>query len=433
MVGERARRNAILVSIALLGGLIPYYVKQYDYSETSGLAALGYGGVIAIAILIGVIVVQDRPVLRRSVTIVTRSPHFLLYLVLLGISQYLGGIVYGEASVAGTFRFVGYLLMALLGYAVFPAAIAGETRIFWKTLAWIGVGSAFLGLWVVVTGRTSFLGITLQQDDLMAALGLHSTRGPFHEPNIFGFVVTLGMIGLLYHLSCARRRIGYSLLFLFSAAAVLFSWSRGIYLALAVGLLTWLLTGSSPSRKTLFTVTAAAAGLAVFLFLAAEPILSGLLQLEIGLSGREVLWPAAMRAIADRPLLGYGLGNLIGPVSSHGGIFNGVAMGAHNSYLDMGVQAGAPLGLAYLLVVGVSWLRLLRSGLRGSERRTLMAALAAGFVATVFLSYGLGGASYGALVFTMILGQANLAGLEEPGTAGLRIPGDGRGDRYAGA
>lgn|GEM_PF-3006535 len=413
-MNERSHRNRYLVSLTLLAALLPYLVKQYDYYETTGLAALAYSGVIAVAFLAGALVLQDRPVLRRATAILTRSPHFLVYLVLLGLSQYLGGVLYGGASVAGSFRFLGYLLMALLGYIVFPAAIAGNNHPFWKTLAWIGVISAFLGLWVVVTGRTSFLGLTLQQDDLMSALGLYSTRGPFHEPNIYGFVVTLGMVGLLYRLQDSGRRLVPVLLFLMCAAAVLFSWSRGIYLALAVGLLTWLLTGSAPSRKVLFAAAAATVGLIVVLSLENIPVLSGLLQIEIGLSGREVLWPAAMRAIAERPLLGYGLGNLIGPVAAHGGIFNGVAMGAHNSYLDMGVQAGAPLGLAYLLVVGVSWFRLWRSGLQGTERRALSAALAAGFVATLFLSYGLGGASYGALVFTMILGLANQVGLAGP-------------------
>jgi O-antigen ligase len=84
-------------------------------------------------------------------------------------------------------------------------------------------------------------------------------------------------------------------------------------------------------------------------------------------------------------------------------------MGTHNGPLDLGVQAGLHIVFLYLAIVIFSICRMFKSRIGLNEKRVLISAITMFIIAFMFQTYSIGGASYGSLVLTILLGMANFA------------------------
>jgi O-antigen ligase len=140
------------------------------------------------------------------------------------------------------------------------------------------------------------------------------------------------------------------------------------------------------------------------------------------MSGREYLFGAALRALAERPLLGWGVGNVSEAIQRHlgwpqrsgsfaGYLFQqGIARewaSAHNGFLDYLIMTGIVGGLIYLWLILVSVARLWFASYRNLHRRFLLSATAGMLVAAQFTTHTVGGISFGSFMFTLLLGMAN--------------------------
>jgi O-antigen ligase len=365
-------------------------------------------GTAAIAIL------TDRKVATLLLKNLANSPHILLYCSWLLISQLLVALVYGDVALDSLWRAAAYILSAFVGYLLLPCAIGQKgTAAWWNLLLAVGTVASGLGVYVALTGQNELLGLHLMVSRYIAIWDLYATSGPFNEANIFGFASALGVVAGLYRLRATKQVRSRLVAFIsigICGAATLFSWSRAMYVALPAGFVAWMLIGSR-LRIKLLAVSIGGLMIMIGLNLAENnPLVRYLLQLDLGLAGREVLWPAAIRAILDRPITGYGLSPflLVSTVYRYGGAeWADEPLAAHNGFLDLAVQAGALVTLLYICAIVIAFVRLLTSSAPVEVKRSLAAGMTIAVVAVTFLGYSLGGASYGSLTLTIMFGLGN--------------------------
>ena len=357
---------------------------------------------------------KDRNSIGRAVQSMLRSPHFLFYCLCLFGSLVGLTVFYNELESAQIVRTVGYMLVATMSYILLPAVMGPKRlRQFWTALMSIGVGSSFLGLLAVFTEKTEFLGLPIYRDDYMRFLGLYSTPGPFFGPNLYGAVVALGIVGASYFIA-RREHTFLALLAVFiCSAALLFSWSRGVYLAVFSAFWVWLFIGANRQRRVLFVLMGMGLAVMAVFSVLYIPFLYHLFQVNVGGAGREVLWAAALKAIASRPFTGYGMGEatLIQTMDKFGGLAGRPPhpMPAHSGFLDIGVQTGGLAASAFFVTGIVSFYRLLRSKLDKPNKQAIGAGIVVTFIATMFLTYSLGGVSIMALTMSILWGLGNFA------------------------
>ena len=407
-----SRRTYLWVGVIVLLSTLPLYVRQFDCRGTSGLTDRVYQLLVIAVAVIGIVVLRDRQVGIRFVKNLRDSPHILLYCSWLLISHYLISLVHGDLDRSTMFRIGAYVLSASVGYLVLPCAIGQRgIAVWWNVLLAIGTVVSGLGLFVALTGKSELFGLRLSVSRHIEIWDLYATSGPFHEPNIFGFASSLGVVAGLYRLSTKQKGRAVTLAITgVCAGATLFSWSRAMYLALPAAIVVWRLIGTR-TRTRVLTILAASLVVPIMIGVAKRNVTASyFLQFGLGLTGRQVLWPSAIRAILDRPLTGYGMSPFIltTTVYNYGGAeWHELPMGAHNGFLDVGVQAGVLAPILYLVAITVAFLRLFRSSAPVAVKRSFAAAMIISVVAVTFLSYTLGGINYGSLTLTILFGMGN--------------------------
>jgi O-antigen ligase len=261
---------------------------------------------------------------------------------------------------------------------------------------------------------------------LIPGIGLPQTSSVFEDSNYFGVVALVGFLASLYVFRARQRRrisyLGASLLTALNALGVFLSYSRSAYVALSVGVLIWFLVDARSDRKILILLAAGLAVIGARALLREQSSLRAFAQIDKGLSGREYLFRAALQAVAERPILGWGVGNVHEAIQRslrwpQGGddfaahLFRqGIAqqwVSAHNGFLDYFIMTGIPVGLTYSWFILLSAARLWFSSRRNLERRFLLSATAAMLVGSQFITHTVGGISFGSFLFTLLLGMAN--------------------------
>ena len=134
--------------------------------------------------------------------------------------------------------------------------------------------------------------------------------------------------------------------------------------------------------------------------------------MDRGLSGREYLWPVAVKLIREQPITGYGIGSAVGmKVEAGGGSLPALSLqspsGFHNFILDTAVTIGVPATIFMLLIFFIAWKRLRGSHSGRSTRITLLAGIAGIFVISFFTTYNIGGIRIVSFTFAVLLGLAS--------------------------
>jgi hypothetical protein len=308
------------------------------------------------------------------------------------------------------------MFASLIAYTLYPAVIGKDgIRGWWTILLIIGTISSVFGIYAGITGREELMGLRIgRQSIYMGIFDMYFTSGPFHESNMFGLATCLGLIAGLFHAVKARWAINrFIALFLtgICAGGLFFSGSRQIYFGLFFGFWGWLLTGTSSLKKLFITLLSIMVIMGMWYITWNNVIVNAIVTPQKGMSGREFLWPAAISAMLDRPITGYGSSDLsMEAVFVHGGYEEDIVpVPVHNGPLDLGVMAGFPAAILYISLFVISFRRLLTSSMELTTKRFFTTVMIVYISANMFQAYTIGGISYGSLVFTIFLGICNMA------------------------
>lgn len=168
---------------------------------------------------------------------------------------------------------------------------------------------------------------------------------------------------------------------------VLFSGSRAGATSLALGLLALIAAYTrGPTRIVLAVSVPLLLAAVVLLAPMGGPLIEKASRLIVhGESGREALFPMTLKAIAVRPLTGWGL-NSFGDLY---GVFQPPQLQeyfdkAHNTYLELAFDLGIPMAMLLLLAVAlIVWRCLIGFATRGRERELA----GAGVLVTVLVGF----------------------------------------------
>lgn len=222
---------------------------------------------------------------------------------------------------------------------------------------------------------------------------LNPTRLGFRAQGTFSTIMTYSEYHLLAGLffltlamspSAPFKRILYGMAGQLSVVALLFSYARGAFLALAGGLLAYFFL--APRGKKFFPVAfTVAVGLVTYL---ASPDLISRFE-DLARTGRDEsvgnsrldIWQTTLAIFADHPVTGIGFGNFETLYDRYRTNRAGRILGhAHNDWLNFLVHSGV-VGLAAFILFWLAVLRVLWQGYRhaGDQARFYpLAALVAG-------------------------------------------------------
>lgn len=265
-------------------------------------------------------------------------------------------------------------LVALLGQMALVLLVVNlvrDEREFRHLLWAIVLGSVpvvLVGVLDIVTG-TSVLGTVPVQSYASSRLEVFRITATFYDPNALGrylafaFCVTLGIAMM------PRYRAWIPVLAVLLSAqglCLVYSFSRGGLLALAVGLVVYAVWTSSIHTSVLRLTALLGALVAVVsinvgpLVVLLERVTGGAASVALDFS-RLRIWSAAIQAFAAHPLIGVGPDSV--PVAL--GEYVGAPVSPHNLYIEIALGVGV-LGFALLLAFVVPILRSAAARVRGS-------------------------------------------------------------------
>ena len=244
---------------------------------------------------------------------------------------------------------------------------------------------------------TRMIDVAVAAGGASALVGLYSfflagdgrAHGPLDDPNDYAFVLAVTVPLALHRARSAAgplHRAFAALALLAMLAAILASFSRSALVGLVVAGAWAAATRRLPLRWALFAVAGLVAVALTSYVLQPERVETALLQkrhvAQSNIDQRLVAWRVALEEFASSPVLGVGPGNFearfdefaLPPDSREG------ALAAHNAYLSVLAELGAP-GLAlFLAYLALAWSRLRRRFPGDPDADALQSALAGGFV-----------------------------------------------------
>ncbi len=163
-----------------------------------------------------------------------------------------------------------------------------------------------------------------------------------------------------------RIRLLLVAIMIFALTLILFAHSRGALAAAAAASLVWLIRRGS--RRSL--AAAAVAGLAIFALMPMR-ILTPMLKLDNpSANTRPAIWKSSMAIAREHPLLGQGPGqfergflrhNFPAPEGARPTRYGLRSTHAHSEFLEIAAETGWPGLILFLLALGVSWRRGLKT------------------------------------------------------------------------
>ena len=388
--------NLLMAQAALVATLAPYleHIPRL----------IGYALAFTVVILASLLFVNQPGYLGKVSKISRNSPHFWIFALFLLLSQYINGL-FGLIGLWGLMKTIGYVIIGISAYLVFPAVFkGGKSGRLWSFLAKLGALFSLLGIIIVVNGGLEIFGLSWKPSYTMVGLGIHSTKSIFFDSNYFAVVTFVGFITSLYVLkSKSFNRLWAMSFLLLNLLGLLLTYSRAAYVTLFVALVVWFTIDSKLPQKVPIMLIVILIAIGSTIAVQTSPQLQLFSQIKRGGTGRELLWPAALRAIAERPLVGWGVGNVAQVIHNAGLPW----ASSHNSFLDFFIMTGLLTGLIYIWLIAISITRLYFSRKHSVERRFLLAAVSGMVLLVQFTTHTVGGVSFGSFILTLLLGMAN--------------------------
>lgn len=356
----RARQDALLASICIAVGvlvdwyhLIPWPLGiPVSFAGLIGLGMIGYRWFTQSpehpwvwppsTWLWLLLIVLASPAVLPGVDL-TESFDYYVYVVVIALLMYALGVL-----LARDMSHVRRLLNLLAG---FGAAIGIHTII-----------EAYTGLFIV---KTDFANDYLIANANFTIYGTETARaGSFllnpDQNGVFLATVAILPVGLLLASRSRLARTVYGIEAAAIVVALLATYSTGAIFAFLGGLVVLLILAGN--KRALFLVAGVLGAMAGVLSLLFPQAAALLLQHATSMSEfaqRSGIWLTALRIIAAHPLTGIGLGRTT--YFERSAVYqvtlqHGALTQAHNSYLELASQAGIPVLLVFLALLGsVLW------------------------------------------------------------------------------
>jgi O-antigen ligase len=369
------RQPAALGALAVLA--MPFRISIGTGGDTSNLLIPLYLVIGAGALAAAVPALRGRPALGAESA---RPPGWVerllaLYLVLYAVqATYAPGAGFQHALQNMGFFYVPFTLL----YSVL-SRLQWTPRLLRSCLQIVAV----LALVFAVVGfieyatKTTFLSSKLaQQNQLYVYFVVNSL---FFDPNIFGRFLALAMVALatlLVYERPSRTQLGVSAVLAVLWLALVLSFSRASMVALLVGLAVLAANKWRPTRALVAAAVVVVIGAAA---VAISPKTFGLNQGFNGVSaGRGSVLSGGLHLFGDRPVWGFGSGSFQTAYQAHH-LSSGTLTASHTTPVTIAAEQGLIGELAYLALVLLAIVGLLR-GARADPAR---AAVAAAFVALI--------------------------------------------------
>jgi len=411
------RKLFIKFSLVLLFivSLIPIHLENFQYNFNINILLISsYTVTFGILLFFLVLIIfKERGSSLISLFVVNKL--LLLYCIWLVIGQTIGVLVVNHIHINSLLLAIAYSFTSFVVFTIIPYILHkyNYTQYFFKVILTIGFTIAALGLYSSITGATELLGLQLRVKNTISTSDYFETASIVGKMNIFGFIVTISFwISLYFYKFGAKKRI-YMIIALICFAGIIVSWSRSMYIALILGIYLFFIPRKLKASTFLITSL-----IIILITVIIGNLLINypwLMQIELGMSGRMYLWPSALRAMLDSPISGYGFepdANRIAIFNYGGHIWKNALRGAHNGYIDIGLKGGAILTVLYIIIM----IRTIKqyithvffTGKDIATVRFMLTLLLTATIATTFISYSIGGISYGSLCLTLFFGIANI-------------------------
>lgn len=223
----------------------------------------------------------------------------------------------------------------------------------------------------------------------------------FWNPNYLAALSTLGLIALIGYTRDTRRRRFAVFCGILCLSALLLSQGRAALLALLGGAVVYVAFRAGGARLATPVIVVGVVGAALFFALIFVSVFGVSVPPSL-LNNRGGLWTAALTAVGERPVLGWGLINTPEILLNYGAP---TSAGTHNSYLRMFLMTGIVGGALHLALVGVVLYRTLLFEDRSVPAPgVLLSLLAATFTLQLFNGSTLFGLSLVSLLSGIIIG-----------------------------
>jgi O-antigen ligase len=315
---------------------------------------IGYLAVVGATVTIVVTAVRRNdgalPV-RAHPTIVL--PLVVLWLVFVAVALV-------HPSLAALKRAPAFVVFSAAFVLIVPAVLPIEA--FGRASAYLGAVATLLSVPGVLTGQVLFGLVEVSRGSIVPTAGFN-TQNHLALLTLFGTLAGAAVLWRTYSRSSSAllgsrselaRRYDHWLAIAVVLCAIGLSLSRGraalgtFVLAVALAGVYRLGDWRGFAATALTVAGAAATGILVAVFAPDLIAATG-----VSLTNRTGIWSATVRAIAARPLVGWGFVN---PVSVLSSIAPSVSHSFHNSYLRMFFVGGIVGGVAYLaFLAGVLW------------------------------------------------------------------------------
>jgi len=388
-----------MLSLALLISMLGSLTTYIEYVPRS----VGYAISASSIVFSSFILLMNRQVSVRAWRLLSLSVWYWSWAFVLLVTQLIVALQ-GFLSFEGLTLTIGYLVLFTFTYFLLAPGASIKTESIWPLLG-------------LVLGTTSLIGV-------LGALGVWqiealpweipifhvpNIKSIFMDPNYFGVVAFIGVISSLYGYNLKKNRVAkflWASLSVVNFIGIFLSYSRAVYSVTLLAVAVWFLTSKKVRWKWKVFLTTAAVAMLVYLAILPlrSPEINTFLQVNRGMTGREFLWPEALKSITERPLFGWGVGNVDEVV------FRGVGRwrSAHNTLLDFGIMAGIPGIIALVGIVIASMFPLLQKNNENfQEKRFLLTLLSGLLISTQFVTFTPGGAGFASFIFALALGQAS--------------------------
>ena len=294
--------------------------------------------------------------------------------------------IYGALDVGIAIKILSIFVMGASVYLVASQTVRSLDEV--QAVLWAGaVGAGTIGLYTAVTAMISGVSSVQASEgggsyDRAAEL--------FGSPNLLGGFLALAIppiVALAASENLWWRRLSGYVLVVAAMVGLAFTYSRGAMIGTAVGLLV-LLPVLKRGRLTLgLALTAAIVTTAGNVLVRVQSVAAP--ESDPAFTSRLEIWGAALRLVAEHPLVGVGLGNFVAayrnllipdlPVIPYSLT---LPEQAHNLFLNLAVEVGLVGAGAFAWLLAVGFLRTWQVS-RSADRRVKLwsMGLAAGLVA----------------------------------------------------
>lgn len=229
-----------------------------------------------------------------------------------------------------------------------------------------------------ILSGTSFLGTVDYQYYAGGITGLRRITATFYDPNALGRFLTFGILVNLTMFSVVERqdtfrRLALAALFLAQSVCLVYTFSRGAFIAVLGGLLVFALTNPGSWKSRLAGLAGVASMIGLVFTEQMDALFARFTLAGEGLGGRVMAIQGAVPAFLRSPVVGYGPGNAPQAI----GMDRGLPLSPHNLYTEVLVSAGllgaVLLGSYVFLLLRDAWR--VRGALLQPYSRGMIAAL----------------------------------------------------------